>query len=684
MTKLPSVSPIATCLDLTRAISRSRTVEDIYAAALDALEAGLGVDRSSVLLFDPDGVMRFTASRGLSHRYRLAVEGHSPWRPDSVDPQPIWVEDVETDPSLAPFRPALAAERIAAMVFVPLTSADRVIGKFMLYFATPTPASADALQLAGVVAAQVAFAVERTRTEDQARRSEERLRFALDAASMGTWDWDLATNAVQWSENLARIHGLPDGTFDGTFASYEREIHPDDRARVLASVQRALRDGVPHDVEYRLVAPDGTVRWCEGKGRVEYEGERPARMSGVCMMVTRRKEAELARLAAAEEASRQKDEFLATLSHELRTPLNAIIGWVQMLQAGELPPARETQAVQVIGRNARLQAQLIEDILDVSRIISGKLDVERVPLSLAQLCDTAVSGVGPSAEARGVELRQELAADLPPIDGDPKRLHQVLNNVLSNAIKFTPEGGRVVLRGAATPTDVHIRVEDSGVGIPKEFLPFVFDRFRQADSRSTRAHGGLGLGLAIARHIVEQHGGEIGATSDGPGRGATIWIRLPVGSAAIRRDLRDVPPPVETVRLDDVAILVVDDEQDSREMLAAVLEQRGATVHQSDSAEAALEVVRALPLGVIIADIAMPSVDGHELMRRIRASGNRIPSIAVTAFARSDDRRAAIASGYSMYVAKPIDATRLPGMVRDLAACAPALSGRSTPPASPR
>ena len=489
---------IATCLALTKAISKSRTVEEIYDAALDALHTGIGVQRASILLFDPDGVMRFKASRGLSDKYRRAVEGHSPWRPDTRDPQPIWVADMAADPSLVSLKPIFVAENIAALGFIPLIGIDRVIGKFMLYYAVPTPADEAAIQLAAVIAAQVAFAVERTRTEAQVRRSEERLRFALEAASMGTWDWDLTTNDVVWSDNLARIHGLPDGAFDGTFASYEREIHPDDRARVFASVQRALSEGVPHDVEYRIVAPDGSVRWCEGKGRVEYEDGRPARMTGVCVIVTRRKEAELARLATAEESSRLKDEFLATLSHELRTPLNAILGWLQMLQTGQLAPALAHQAIEVIGRNARLQAQLIEDILEVSRIITGKLEVQRGPMSL------------------------------PPLEADPKRLHQVLNNVLSNAIKFTPEGGAVTLRCAVDPHGIAITVEDTGIGIVPEFLPYVFDRFRQADSRVTRAHGGLGLGLAIARHLVEQHGGTISAQSEGTGHGTTISIHLPV------------------------------------------------------------------------------------------------------------------------------------------------------------
>jgi PAS domain S-box-containing protein len=659
-------SPIATCLALTAAISKSRTVEEIYEAALDALGAGLGVGRASILLFDADGVMRFKAYRGLSEAYRRAVEGHTPWRPDSPDPQPIWVSDVAADRSCEPYAATFAAEGISALAFIPLISEDRVIGKFMLYYGVPTPATTEVLQLTGVIAAQVAFAVARTRTEQQVRRSEERLRFALDAASMGTWDWDLATNVVEWSDNLARIHGLPDGGFDGTFASYEREIHPDDRARVYASIQRALKEGVAHEVEYRLVAPDGTMRWCEGKGRVEYEDGRPARMSGVCMMVTRRKEAEMARLAAAEEASRLKDDFLATLSHELRTPLNAILGWVQMLQSGELTAMRAKQAVDVIGRNARLQAQLIEDILDVSRIITGKLEIERAPVSVPQVLETVVSGIAPAADAKRIRLELHLASRLPPIEGDPKRLHQVLNNVLSNAVKFTPENGTITLTCESNGRWMNIRVQDSGVGIPPEFLPFVFDRFRQADSRTTRTHGGLGLGLAIARHLIEQHGGEIGAHSAGENRGTTISIRLPASSTTTS----DVPPDTTSlntdVRLDDVTVLVVDDQQDSREMLATLLEQRGANAMQAESAESAFQILELHRVHLLIADIAMPDVDGYELMRRLRANGDTTPAIAVTAFARSDDRRSALDCGYTEYLSKPIDGRQLAKTVREV------------------
>ena len=333
----PKNHSITVCQSLARAISGTRTVDEINDIALDALTNGLGVSRTSILLFDAAGVMRFTAYRGLSDAYRRAVEGHTPWTPDSVDPEPIVVPDVTKEASLAAFLPTIQAEGIAGMAFIPLVSLGRVIGKFMVYLDEPRALTADEIQLASLIGSHVAFAVERTRAEAEARRREARLRYVLDAASMGTWDWDLTRQRVRWSENLERLHGVAAGAFDRSFASYERAIHPDDRASVSGAIRRAIDEGAPLDIEYRVIAQDGTERWVECKGHVEHEEGRPVRMGGVCLIVTPRKEAEQARLASAEEASRLKDDFLATLSHELRTPLNAILGWVQMLLAGTLP-----------------------------------------------------------------------------------------------------------------------------------------------------------------------------------------------------------------------------------------------------------------------------------------------------------------------------------------------------------
>jgi PAS domain S-box-containing protein len=661
---------IAVCLALTKAISRTRTVEEIYSAALEALTDGLGVSRSAILLFDPDGVMRFTAHRGLSSAYRRAVEGHTPWSPDTLDPQPLVVPDVRREPSLAPFMPAIEDEHIGAMAFIPLVSLGRVIGKFMLYFQEPHEVTADEQQLAMVIAAQVAFAIERTRAEAQARRSEERLRFALDAASMGTWEWNLVTNAVTWSPTLEKVHELPAGTFDGTFRKYQEEIHPDDRDRVLRAIRRAIDDGSPYEVEYRIVTPTRDVRWLEGKGQVEYEAGRPARLSGVCRDVTPRKQAEISRLAAADEASRLKDEFLATLSHELRTPLNAILGWVQILQSSDLSPERVRHAIEVIARNGRQQAQLIEDILDISRIISGKLDIDRSVVRVPALVDSAVAAALPAARDKQIEIGQCLADDLPPIEGDAKRLQQVLGNVMSNAIKFTPEGGRIEIRCASRGDVVSIEVKDTGIGIDRDFLPLVFDRFRQADSRATRQHGGLGLGLAIARHLVERHSGHITAHSDGPNLGTTLTILLPAIAQWQDNDARLQPPvapvhkPMIELRLDGTTVLVVDDEKDSRELLEAVFERCGADVMRSGSAEEALALLAKAPVSLMVADIAMPEVDGCELLERARRLHGGMPAIAVSAYARPEDRQRALAAGYNAYCAKPVETSEFLRIVR--------------------
>lgn len=382
----------------------------------------------------------------------------------------------------------------------------------------------------------------------------------------------------------------------------------------------------------------------------------------------------------AEEANRFKDEFLATLSHELRTPLTSIIGWVKMLRGDLVQEPLRSQALQTIERNADAQKQLIEDLMDVSRIITGKfrLDVRRV--NLVSVIEAAIDTVRPAADAKGITIEQALDQSAGPVAGDPDRLQQVVWNLLSNAIKFSNKAGHIQVRLEPVESHVEVTVSDEGQGIDPQFLPNVFDRFRQADSSITRQKGGLGLGLAIARHLIELHGGTIQASSDGEGRGATFTIQLPV--MAIQRDedsAERMYPRLETARepgylrpdLVGVRVLVVDDEPDTRVLLKVALAQYGAEVKSAASAPEGLTLIQEFRPNVLIADIGMPEEDGYQFIKRVRAlpetRGGRTPAAALTAYARLDDRMNALAQGFQVHIAKPINPDELALVVASLA-----------------
>ena len=391
--------------------------------------------------------------------------------------------------------------------------------------------------------------------------------------------------------------------------------------------------------------------------------------------ITERKRVEEERerlLLEAQEANRLKDEFLATVSHELRTPLTAILGWSHLLRGGQLDDEGAVKALETIERNARAQSQLIDDLLDVSRIVTGKLRLEVVPVSPRSFIDPAVDAVRPAAEAKGVRLEKVIDTGVVTVMGDAARLRQVVWNLLTNAVKFTPRGGRVQVRLERVNSRVEIAISDTGAGIDPEFLPHVFERFRQADQRTTRQHGGLGLGLAIVRHLIELHGGSVWADSAGAGTGATFTLTLPVAAVHRREDVeeyvqqasRDVPPANECPeRLDGVRVLVVDDEPDARDMLSAGLGHCGAQVTAASSAREALEALAGLKFDVLISDIGMPDVDGYELIRLVRELppevGGRTPAVALTAYARAEDRLRALRAGFEMHVSKPVELTEL-------------------------
>lgn len=385
----------------------------------------------------------------------------------------------------------------------------------------------------------------------------------------------------------------------------------------------------------------------------------------------------------AEAANRAKDEFLATISHEIRTPLNAILGWLQILRAGRVDNDYSTHVLDSIERNAKAQAKLIEDILDASRIVSGKLRLDVGSVDLASIIEAAVDTVRPAANAKSIRLETMLDPLAERVSGDPNRLQQVIWNLLFNAIKFTPVGGRVTVRLQGTESEVEVIVDDTGEGISAEFLPHVFDRFRQADSTSARKHGGLGLGLAIVRNLVELHGGTVYVNSEGEGHGASFTVRLPLGGVHSPQEpiVQETTRAAESEamatgsdpapRLDDVRVLIVDNDSDAREILDLMLSQCGAKVTTATTAREALEVLQQAKPDVLVSDIGMPGEDGYWLIKKVRAldqeSEKGIPAVALTGYAGPEERLRLLSAGYQVHVAKPVELNELAIVIANLA-----------------
>lgn len=382
--------------------------------------------------------------------------------------------------------------------------------------------------------------------------------------------------------------------------------------------------------------------------------------------------------AEAQKASRVKDEFLATVSHELRTPLNAILGWATLLKRGEHQNETTQKGIEAIERNAKAQAQLIEDLLDVSRIISGRMRLDIRSVSLTPIIQSAIESVKPAADAKHISLDVSVDPAADDLRADEARLQQVMWNLLSNSIKFTSRDGQVQVRITRSESKAEITVRDNGEGIPKDFLPFIFDRFQQADSSYTRTHGGLGLGLAITRHLVEMHGGTIEAESEGLGCGATFTVKLPIAAVITignssddgTASIREIYEPRTSSQLAGTRILAVDDSADTRDLLRVVLEQYGASVKTASSAREALELMTAWKPDVLVCDIGMPEEDGYTFIQRVRNlkpnEGSNTPAIALTGYVRVEDRMRALEAGYQMFVPKPVEATELAALIGNL------------------
>lgn len=522
---------------------------------------------------------------------------------------------------------------------------------------------------------------ERQQIQSELRESENRWQLALRGSNDGIWDWNIQSNTVFFSVRWKEMLGYANDEIANNFDEWSKRLHPDD----LGWVTEALQDHFAkktqfYRTEHRIKCKDGTYKWILARGQALWdEAGKPIRMVGSHTDITPAKQMEEALRQQAEtlaEANRLKDEFLAIVSHELRTPLNAILGWSQILRTRKFEEARTAQALETIERNAKLQKQLIEDLLDVSRIIQGKFNLTVSPTNLVPIIEAAIETLQIAADAKSIQVKFLVDDSVALVNGDANRLQQVGWNILANAIKFTPAGGYVQIQLIHLGDWIEIKVSDTGIGIKAEFLPYVFDRFRQENSSLTRSYGGLGLGLAIARHLVELHGGTVQVDSLGEGQGTTFKVQLPllqVRTEELESLLSPTPyPPLLTKNpplLTGLQILVVDDDVDTREFLVTVLTEYGANVAVAASTDAALKALERLKPNILVSDVGMAGEDGYALIRQVRLDkeSRNLPAVALTAYAKELDRAKALDAGFQVHLSKPVEPSELVAVIAQLA-----------------
>src|SRR4051812_26539352 len=721
-------------------ILASPQLDAVMSATIDVARDVFSADGYALWQYRDVGGWRVVRSFGISKRFAdRYIEVHSGRpAPTQVEfSEPLAIADIATAPLVADLREAHAAEGIESMIVFPLTIRGERSATLVFYFHQRRQFKSGVIQagsaLANVAAAALttaSFYEEQRAAREAADYARQQAAFLADAGTVlsGSLEHESTLAAVarlavpaiaDWCAvdilgERGAIQRLAVAHVDPAKVQYAHELqkrYPADpdtpgglhevlrsgRPAMMSRIPPDLLDAAARDEEHRRIIAElgltsymcvpmlahgkafGAITFVSAESGREYSEEdlRMARELAARASLAVENARSYARAA---EANRLKDEFLATLSHEMRTPLNAVLGYARMLRLGTIAPGRTGLALEVLERNATSLKQIIEDVLDVSRIVSGRLRLHLQTVDLGAILEESRATMLPAADAKGVRLETVIDREVRPLRGDPDRLQQVVWNLVSNAIKFTPRGGRVELRLSALDSHVEVTVTDTGEGITADFLPFVFDRFRQADATFAREHGGLGLGLAIAKHLVELHGGTIDAWSAGAGNGAVFTVRLPlrpgphdetIGDAA--RAETTAPDTLRTHaprRLDGIHVLAVDDEPDSVNLLRVMLEASGATVTTVGSGPAALDALRAGGIDVIVADIGMPGMDGLQFVRAVRqleGPARNTPAAALTAYARSQDRVASAASGFHMHLAKPIDPDELVAAVAALA-----------------
>jgi len=708
----------------------SPKIDDVLPGVILLARTLVPADAYALWRFDAAShTWRIDESSGISAEFAQRIIDTYQSDPAGTVPfsEPLVAESVQTMPLLSERLDAYRAEGIVSMLAVPLTIAGRATGTLVFYHRTPHAFVDVEVQTARALSNLSAAAITTAQLFDEQRRSRERAERANRQAAFLAEASAALASSLDYEATLRTVAGLAVPQF-ADWCTVDMVGEHDDIQRVAVAhvdpsqieairaqqkvysagrdspgtVSEAIRTGRP------IMTAEVTDAMLVARARDEAHlqtlrglaiqsvivapllahGQAFGALSFVTTKASGRRytdaDFQLAqdlayRSALAVEnarayrhvnaANRAKDEFLATLSHELRTPLNAVLGWARMLREGIISPAKMPRAFDVIERNAVAQRDLVEDLLDLSRIITGKFRLNVGLVDLGAAIDAAIEAIQPAAVAKNITVSLEADADAGTVIGDTSRLQQAVWNLLSNAIKFTPAGGRVMVSRRRRDGDLEVYVRDTGEGIDPAVLPYVFDRFRQADSATTRAHMGLGLGLAIVRHIVELHGGQVGVASEGKGKGAEFWLRLPIVPAedrsapAIVGRARPAAPPRAMVTLAGVRALIVDDDLDARELVTEVLRSRGAEVTSVASAGECLDVLDRVVPDVILSDIAMPELDGYELMHRIRGRtaerGGRVPAVALTAYARAEDSVRSLAAGFQVHLSKPVDLDEL-------------------------
>ncbi len=603
----------------------------------------------------------FVAHFDRERRYRFVNRTYArrfDRRPDQIVGKFIW--EIIGDEAYAIFKPYIDLVLAGQTVDFESEAPYSVVGTHIVRCAY-APEIDEVGNIIGFVAV-ISDVTERRQAQEQIRISEERLRLGLEAGNVGTWDWDVAKDQVTWSDRMYRFFGVEPGTFEGSYASFLELVHPEDRPRVNEIIAAVLKKRTPCMLEFRTIRPDGAVRWLSTTGQLFYdEAQRPQRLMGATIDVTARKhiEAELEQAKeVAEAASVAKDQFLAVLSHELRTPLTPVMTAAQLLGSDPGARAEQRDLARMICRNVELEARLIDDLLDLTRISRGKLelhfgsvDAHEKIRNVVEMCEADIRGAQ-------LELEVDLQAQQHVIEADSTRVQQILWNLVKNAIKFTQSGGTIRIESENLPDGrLQIAVTDTGVGIALHLLPKIFDAFEQGSREVTRLFGGLGLGLTISKALTEAHGGKLTAHSDGAGKGSTFAIELPT-SRAVESALAAAQSPSGSAVAKECRILLVEDHADTARAMARLLARFGYRIETADSMASALAAAGSRAFDIIISDLGLPDGSGHDLMRQL-LSRFSVQGIALSGYGMEEDIARSRQAGFAEHLTKPVNIQQL-------------------------